>query len=352
MKYFFGILIMLGLAVGSFFVYQKYQSTNLIITQLNNQLDQKDAELSQTQDLQKNIKILENNLHEKEEDQKIYTILAGGDIMLDRGVEGKIKKLGEDYNFSFDLIREDLSQADYVFANLEGSISDVGADTGKPYSFRFEPAVADALAKASISGVSLANNHMLDWGRQSLCETTKHLKAVNVEYVGGGCNSETAERPLIKQFGNTSVGFLAYTEFYQGAHAVGDRPGMSEWNLKKIEERIIALKNQVDIVMVSMHWGAEYENRATDAQVRLAQQIISMGADVIIGHHPHVDQEVERYGNGWIAYSLGNFVFDQSWSEETMQGVLAEIKIQNGRVYDVKPLPIHLNENYQPFLVR
>ena len=102
--------------------------------------------------------------------------------------------------------------------------------------------------------------------------------------------------------------------------------------------------------MVSMHWGAEYKARATDVQVELGQKIIDMGADVIIGHHPHVDQEIERYGGGWIIYSLGNFIFDQSWSENTMEGLLAEIQIQNSRVYDVKPIPIQLNENYQPYI--
>lgn len=354
MKYFLGILIILGLGVGSYFLYQKYESTNNLISQLNNELNQKDQQIAQTQNLEKNIKSLEENLREKEISEKIYTIIAGGDIMMDRGVEGKIKKFGKDYSFSFDLIRNDLEKADYVFANLEGSISDVGADTGKPYSFRFEPIVSKALSSAGIDLVSLANNHMLDWGRESLCETTKHLDAVSINYVGGGCSSETAERPHIITLGNTKIAFLAYTEFYQGAHAVGNTAGMSEWDMGKITQRISNIKknNQADIVMVSMHWGEEYKNRASDNQVEIGQQLVDAGADVIIGHHPHVDQEIERYNEGWIIYSLGNFVFDQSWSQETMQGLLAEIQIQNGRVYDIIPITIQLNENYQPYIIQ
>lgn len=358
MKYFLGILITLGLAVGGYFLYQKYESTNTLVQKLNNDIAEKNLQISQTKILEQNIQTLEgrieNNKREQEEQNTIYTILAGGDIMMDRGVEVRIKKFGESYDFAFDLIRDDLQNADLVFANLEGAISDIGADTGKKYSFRFEPAVAEALSGAGIDLVSLANNHMIDWGRVSLCETTKHLDKVGINYVGGGCDSQTAERAHVVNLGNTRIAFLAYTEFYKGAHAVGDTPGMSEWDIKKIEQRISDIKkqDQVDLVMVSMHWGAEYKNRATDHQVNLAEQIIDAGADVIIGHHPHVDQEIERHADGWIIYSLGNFVFDQSWSQETMEGLLAEIQIQNGRVYDIIPRPLVLNPNYQPYLVK
>jgi poly-gamma-glutamate capsule biosynthesis protein CapA/YwtB (metallophosphatase superfamily) len=352
MKNFLGIIIIIGLAVGGFFAYQKYESTNNTIALLNNELNQKEQQIAETQSLEKNIQSLKKTLTEKENSEKIYTILAGGDIMMDRGVEGKIKKLNKNYDFSFDLIRDELRLVDIMFANLEGSISDVGADTGKPYSFRFEPAVAGALSSAGINIVSLANNHMLDWGRESLCATTKHLDAVGINYVGAGCDSDQAEKPYITTLGNTRIGFLAYTEFYQGAHATENRPGMSEWDMKKIALDINDLKKEVDVVLISMHWGEEYKHRATDNQVLLGQQLVDAGADVVIGHHPHVDQEIERYNNGWIIYSLGNFVFDQSWSDETMQGLLAEIQIQNKRVYDIIPRPIQLNENYQPYLVK
>ena len=350
------VIIILIFVLGFFtwFGYQKYQHMQDQVSALNFVVSQKSEEIEQVPGLRANINQLETQLQEKEEREKIYTILAGGDIMMDRGVEAKLKKLKVDYNFSFDLLRNDLMQADLVFANLEGSISDVGTDTGKAYSFRFEPVVAEALSGAGIDIVSLANNHMLDWGRDSLCETTKHLTNVAVDYVGAGCETLEAERPYIVNIGTTNIAFLAYTEFYIGAHATQNRPGMSEYDMEKISARIKDLKNDanIDLIMVSMHWGEEYKARATDNQVDLGHQLIDAGADVIIGHHPHVDQEIERYKDGWIIYSLGNFVFDQSWSEETMQGLLAEIQIQNGRVYDIVPRPIQLNENYQPELVK
>ena len=351
MKYILILLSILVIVIGSWFGYEHYQEMNQSIITLRTEVDTNLVDAEYIVGLKNDIKRLQLDLEKQQQEENVYRILAGGDIMMDRGVEAKIKNLNKDYSFSLDLIRDYLNNADYVFANVEGSISDIGADTGKPYSFRFEPAVAEALAKGGIDGVSLANNHMLDWGRQSLCETTKHLDTVGVDYVGAGCNAQTAERPLVKSFGNTTVGFLAYTEFYKGAHAVGDIPGMSEYDLEKIAERISDLESKVDIIMVSMHWGAEYKDRATDSQVEIGQSLIDMGADIIIGHHPHVDQEIERYGNGWIIYSLGNFIFDQSWSENTMESILAEIKIQNKKIIDVQPIPIQLNKYYQPYII-
>ena len=110
-------------------------------------------------------------------------------------------------------------------------------------------------------------------------------------------------------------------------------------------------QEEVDLVFVSIHWGEEYVDRAPERIVKIGHALVDAGVDVIIGHHPHVDQEVERYGEGWIIYSLGNFIFDQSWSENTMEGLLANIKVQDGRVYDIVPQKIQLNKNYQPELI-
>ena len=353
MKYLLATLGLLVLIFLTYLGYQNYSQARQDVFELNQKLIIAKDKVDTAQELRTNLENLEKEFSEKEEQEKIYTIQAVGDIMMDRGVEAQLKRLGVDYNFSFDLIREDLLNADLVFANLEGSISDVGIDTGKAYSFRFEPAVANALSDAGIDIVSLANNHMMDWGRESICETTKHLDSVGIKYVGAGCDSDQAERPMVLKLGNTNIAFLAYTEFYVGAHATQDRAGMSEYDMEKITQRITELQQNpdIDIILVSMHWGEEYKHRATGNQVDNGRQLIDAGADVVIGHHPHVDQEIERYGQGWIIYSLGNFIFDQDWSTETMQGLLAEIQIQNKRVYDIVPKTIQLNNNYQPEIV-
>jgi poly-gamma-glutamate synthesis protein (capsule biosynthesis protein) len=232
-------------------------------------------------------------------------------------------------------------------------MSNVGADTGKKYSFRFDTEAAIGLEFAGFDVLSLANNHALDWGRDSLCETTKNLDAVGIGYVGAGCNAEQAHAPYIAQLGETSVAFLAYTTFYEGAHATETRAGMTELDRGKMKTQIKMLKESgIDVVLLSMHWGTEYNTRSSKSQQDFAHELIDAGLDVLIGHHPHVAQEIERYNNGWVIYSLGNLVFDQYFSEETMQGLLADIQIQNGRVKDIQPKRIQLNSDYQPEIVK
>jgi poly-gamma-glutamate synthesis protein (capsule biosynthesis protein) len=287
--------------------------------------------------------------------QENYHVWAVGDIMLDRGVWSRVvQSPGGDFDFPFDLIRDDLAGADYVFGNLEGTVSDIGRDTGKKYSFRFKPEFAAVLERASFDVVSLANNHMMDWGRDALCDTTRNLDQAGVAYVGAGCNSESAEKPHLSTIGDTNVAFLAYTEFYKGAHATATRAGMSEFNMDTITARITELKSRddIDLVFVSFHAGTEYEPRSNEFQQKTYKALVDAGADVVIGHHPHVPQEIERYGQGWIIYSLGNFVFDQSWSEETMQGMLADIQIREGRVQDIVTKKIQINNQFQPYIVQ
>lgn len=285
---------------------------------------------------------------------KIYTFLVGGDMMLDRGVEGKTMSEGAgDWTFPFQLIAPTIQEADLAFANLEGSLSDVGADgRGGKLSFRFNPASASGLQYAGFDVLSLANNHILDWGRASLCATPKNLASVGIASVGAGCNREEAERPFITELGNTKMAVLASTVFYKGAHATETQAGIRELNNESILAQVRDLKeNQgVDLVFLSMHWGEEYKTRSTKEQQDFAHVMLDGGIDVIIGHHPHVPEEIERYGKGWIIYSLGNLVFDQHISEETMGGMMANIKIQNKKILDIEPFHITINKSYQPFV--
>jgi len=301
-------------------------------------------------------RVLEEELQAVRDDMRMYHVVAGGDIMLDRGVKIRVMnpEIGNgDWTFPWHNINEVFRDADLAFGNLEGALSDIGSDTGKKYSFRFPVEAREGLTYAGFDLVSLANNHMLDWGYDALCDSVENVNEVGIGVVGAGCNQDESEAPYIAEFGDTRVAFVAFTEFYQGAVGTETRPGITNYNLNHMIETVKDLKeNQgVDIVMLSMHWGVEYKKRSNSAQQEMAKKLIDAGLDVLIGHHPHVPQEIERYGDGWIIYSLGNLVFDQSWSEETMMGLIADIQIQNGRVYDVTPIPIQLNKNYQPRVV-
>lgn len=289
----------------------------------------------------------------RHQEPDIYSILLGGDIMLDRGVESKIMAAGGDYSYPFMNINSVIREATVAFANVESAVSDRGVDSGKPYSFRIPSLAAQAIADSGLDVVSIANNHSLDWGYDALCDTVNNLQAVGLKTAGAGCNESQAERSAtISLPDGTQIAILAYTEFYAGAYAVGDHPGFSHYDLDNMQQSIIRERAAgADLVLVSLHWGIEYKPRSNEAQQTLAHILIDSGADMIIGHHPHVPQEIERYGDGWIVYSLGNFVFDQSWSEETMRGLLVRVSVQSGEITDVAPLPILLNSEFQPGLV-
>ena len=284
------------------------------------------------------------------------TIMLVGDLMLGRGVARIVEKNGGNFDYIFENVNSLLSSADITFGNLEGPVSDDGFDSGKKYSFRFKPVIVDSLARVGFDVVSLANNHIFDWGRKALCDTLVHLQKVNITSVGAGCNKQQANEPFVVTIGEglsvTTIAFVAYTEFYKGAEATEKRAGITKWDIPEILETIKDLKNKgIDLVFLSVHWGTEYKEISNEAQQLIARSLVDGGVDVVVGHHPHVVQEIERYNNGLIVYSLGNFIFDQSWSEATMRGLAVEVQVIEGRIVGVQEIPIQLNRSFQPMVV-
>ena len=110
-----------------------------------------------------------------------------------------------------------------------------------------------------------------------------------------------------------------------------------------MQKSITALRERVDLIFVSLHWGEEYQLQSNVEQQRIARALIDVGADAVIGHHPHVIQEVEEYNGGWIFYSLGNFIFDQYFSPETMEGLVASVTVQDGAITSVTTEKVFLN---------
>ncbi|MCD6550546.1 CapA family protein [bacterium] len=297
------------------------------------------------------------SLWEKFEERKnsSFTIKAVGDIMLDRGVEYKIKKEGKgNFKFPFAEIANELKNADILFGNLEGPISNRGIKSGSIYSFRMDPKAVEGLQYAGFNILSLANNHMFDYGRIALRDTMNILEKSNIKYVGAGVDEREAYSFKIIKVKNTKVAFLAYTNLgpksWRAKKNVSGIAWINEGYFSQIREEIKKAKKQADILIVSLHSGIEYASFPDDFQKRFAKLCIDSGADVVIGHHPHVIQPLIRYKNGWIAYSLGNFVFDQSFSSETMKGLLLEITVKSGRIREVKGREIKISEDFQPSL--
>ncbi|KKP86228.1 MAG: Capsule synthesis protein, CapA [Parcubacteria group bacterium GW2011_GWC1_35_8] len=285
-------------------------------------------------------------------DPNFITMTFGGDMMLDRGVKNSVRKnFNNDYSKLFQKskdLSELLKDSDIVFANLEGTVSDQGTDQKNLYSFRMDPTVIPALKGLGINVLSLANNHMADWGRIAFIDTLSRLKENEIFYTGGGNNILEAKTPVIIEKYGMKIGFLSFSD--KGPDymkATTDKAGVLLVSDPDFDEIIKNASKQVNYLIVSFHFGEEYIKKHNKRQENLAHKAIDAGAKIIIGAHPHVVEDTEVYKNGYIAYSLGNFIFDQSWSIETMKGMLLKIKLFRDGSMTVQKNPTQQNSVFQ-----
>ena len=278
------------------------------------------------------------------------TIAAVGDLMLGGRTGPFLKQYGPDYPFQD--VMPVLRQADLVAGNLESSISSRGiAVENKKFTLRAEPVAALALKSAGIRVVSLANNHSMDFGPLALQDTLAALDENTILYTGAGMDLDDARAPAIVKIKGKTLAFLSYSltfplEFFASAGQPGTAPGYADFVKADIEK----VRSAADLVVVSFHWGAELMTAAKDYQVELGHQAIDWGADLVLGHHPHVLQEIEVYKGRLIAYSLGNFVFG-SESNRTNTSMILLLTFRGNTLAKVEVVPIDVNNyrvKYQP----
>ena len=282
------------------------------------------------------------------------TLAFVGDIMLDRGVYSKFIKDGNgDYNFPFAKIKNDLSKYDLVFGNLEGPISDKGQDYHNLYSFEMNPNFVSVLRNVGFKVLSVANNHIYNWGRVAMEDTFSRLKENKIVVSGGGMNEEEAYNADVVDVNGNKIAFLSFSEFGAGQYdAVASSSGIAITNQNKVEKYIRQARVSADVIVVSYHFGDEYKQFPNDFQKKWAKIAVDAGADIVVGGHPHVVEPLEKYKNVFIAYSLGNFVFDQYFSTSTMSGGLLEVKIKDKKIVSADMRKVQLNAEYQPELVQ
>jgi len=253
-------------------------------------------------------------------------LCAVGDVMLARNVGRDIAAYGLDWPFG--LVADRLRAADITVANLEAPLGTTGTPIpGKLIWFRAKPEYVECLLKAGIDVVNLANNHILDYDSPCLLETFEVLDRAGVAYFGAGTDDVTARRPAVLEAAGLKVAFLGYTEFadpglywdpvYRRTFvAAPGVPGCNPLDLELVAEDIERAKAAADLVVVVYHWGMEdinYPqawNPANDIEA-IARRTVELGADLVLGTHPHAIQGYEAYRDGLICYSLGNFVMDQ-----------------------------------------
>lgn len=270
-----------------------------------------------------------------------------GDTMLDRGVETKVRNFFEgDYSRLFDNL--DFSDADIVFVNLEGPVSDKGRNVGSKWSFRMDPVVLPVLKNAGIDIVSFANNHVGDWSQAAFEDTLTRLEENDIAYTGAGWNWADAIQPTVLEVDGVSIGFLGFTDVGPNwMKAKETTPGILLASDTTLESIIKDAAASVDVLVTSFHWGEEYTPHNTH-QTELAHAAIDAGADLVIGHHSHVIQDIEWYNDKLIAYGLGNFIFDQYFSNETMQGLMLTVELDETDITAVTRYIVELDDRYQP----
>lgn len=259
----------------------------------------------------------------KPPEKKEIVLSAMGDIMMPISIQKAAARNSFNYDFVFEEVLEDIASADIAFANLETPVDEARRTSGYP-QFNARPELLTAIKKAGVKIVSLANNHALDAGPTGLKHTIENLEAENLLFCGVGRTRQEAQEGMIVIARDIRVGFLCYT--------YGTNLGMprkkspvyvnilrdnSPDDLASAVLAVKATRKKADLVVVSLHWSDEYRTEPNAWQRQAAAELIEAGADVILGHHPHVLQPVESYTTqngrrGVIAYSLGNFVSSQN----------------------------------------
>jgi poly-gamma-glutamate capsule biosynthesis protein CapA/YwtB (metallophosphatase superfamily) len=284
---------------------------------------------------------------------RVTTIAAVGDMMF--GGSSRIVMEQHGYDYPFAATRHILESADLAIGNLETPLTNRGEPiTEKRFLFRDPPEqVAPALKRAGFDIVSLANNHTLDYGIEGLRDTMEALQRNGIRYHGAGMNSAEARKPVLLELPNGQLaGFLAYScTFPEEFWASANKPGTAFCHEQHVRADVAALVEQrIDIIAVSFHWGAERAKELRPYQPLLAHAAIDAGADVVIGHHPHILQGIEYYRDGLILYSLGNFTFG-SRTQHARTSAIANIVFNEGKFSRLEMVPININNfevEFQP----
>lgn len=237
-------------------------------------------------------------------------LVAVGDVLLDRGVARRVARDG--HECLTEAIWPFLRDADIAVCNLECPLASGRPAAAKPIIFGGPAEGASWLREAGFDAVSLANNHALDQGRDGLMRTMAGLDRAGVAWFGAGTNQAEASRPRIIRCRSKRVALLGFTVFPdEGVFFNPSAPGTARADPTAIRRAVRLARDLGDLVIVSFHWGNEFQNLTSDAQRRIGRLAVDSGADIVVGHHPHVIQGAEVYRGGLIAYSVGNFVFDQ-----------------------------------------
>ena len=289
--------------------------------------------------------------------EPVTRLLFTGDLIPARCTLAKIRDLGGDFTLPFQPLHDLLSSADVTIGTLDATASDAGTPFGCTPTFTLAaPAAAvDGFKYAGYDVIANAANHIKDCGTspcgdRALFETGANLRAAGIKPVGTGMNLVEARAPVVVVRNGVAFAFLAYDDIAPYYHATAESAGAAPLDPETVGADVANARKVANVVIVIPHWGAEYTTAPSERQRAFARAAADAGAGMVVGNHPHWVQAHERIAGTFIAYALGNFVFDQSWSVETQQGALLEATFTGTRLTSTRYLPIHIYDQYQPRL--
>jgi poly-gamma-glutamate synthesis protein (capsule biosynthesis protein) len=287
----------------------------------------------------------------------VVTTNIVGDIMTGRRVGDSLEQRG-DPSAVFRPLAKRLATADITVGNLESTLSMSGPPTQGGDSFGADTSVLEGLRLAGFDLMSVANNHLGDFGDDAIVETLERLDDAGFRTVGAGADLAQAAEPVVITVHGVRVGFVATDSIGETPAAGRNSPGTNRINapprtgplnrqaLDRVADSVREL--DADVVIALPHWGTQYTNRPERSQRRIARALADAGVDVVVGGHPHWVQGWESIGGATVVHSLGNFVFDMDFMRETNEGIVVEIVSRGGRVVAIEPVPYVIDARFTP----
>jgi poly-gamma-glutamate capsule biosynthesis protein CapA/YwtB (metallophosphatase superfamily) len=261
-------------------------------------------------------------------------------------VQAAIDERG-DYDFIYDEVRDLLTRADLSIGVLNSSLSEIAPSTGcvRTFVLAGKPENADAMARAGFDVMSVATNHIKNCGfgacgDRAFLETLDNLERTGILAVGAGRDHAEAMLPVVAEVQGVRFGFISLGQIEPMAFAGEDTPGIAVLDEPNLRAAIAAARQVSDVVIALPHWGPEYSPNPNPSQLSLAKAAVEAGADLVVGNHTHVVQAVEEISGIPVFYGLGNFIFDQNWSRETMQSVILLVHFEGTQFSGYELLPV------------
>jgi poly-gamma-glutamate capsule biosynthesis protein CapA/YwtB (metallophosphatase superfamily) len=293
----------------------------------------------------------------------VTTVTVTGDIMLARRVGDRLDQIGDQAAALRPMARR-LAASDLTIGNLESTLSKAGAPRQGGDSFGARPQVRAGLRLAGFDVLSLANNHVGDYGPEALRQTLRRVEAGGFAGVGAGTDLAAAVRPVVVERNGLRFGIVAFDAIGETPAATATRAGalrvrmqprtgpLNVSDLQRVTDVVRALRDEVDVVLVLPHWGTQYTTRTVRDQRVVARRLVRAGADLVVGGHPHWVQGVESLHGGLVVYSLGNFVFDMDSTRETQEGAVLELTYWGTELKAAELVPVVIGREFAPRVAR